>query len=368
MYLKSIGLTNFKNYLKAELNFSDKFICFTGNNGQGKTNLLDAIYYLSYTKSFVNINDISNIHHGQDFFRIIANFILDDNTHHEVKCIQKINERKKIVVNDKPRIKFAEHIGEFPIVIISPADFFLLLQVSADRRKFIDSTISQFNKKYLDSILQYNRVLFQRNKLLKAIFPHRGNYLSLLEPFDFKLIEHGTIIHDERKEFLKNFVPYFNDAYRNISKSNENVDIIYDSELNGENLENLLFKHIRKDIALQHTTSGIHRDDFDFRINSYPLKKYGSQGQQKTFLVSLKLAQHKYIFNQKNIIPLLLIDDIYDKLDANRVEHLFCLLDKGNYQQVFITDTQQKRLEELFRNVENNRTFYNICNDEIVKS
>lgn len=358
MKLESLELVNFKNYLSAQLSFDGKFICFTGKNGQGKTNMLDAIYYLSLTKSFLNPVDMANIKHEEPFFRIAGNYVLDDKSLHSVVCLQERNQRKKIIVNDKVCERFADHIGEFPLVIISPADF-ELFSTSEERRKFIDNTISQFDKTYLDNLLQYNRILAQRNRLLKNITDQKDD-VTLLDPYDFQLEQYAHPIHQMRKEFLTGFLPLFNSYYQDIARTNESVETVYETELENYSLGELLKKFRSRDIAMGHTTCGIHREDFTFKINGFHAKKFGSQGQQKSFLIALKLAKHKYIGIRRNTIPLLLIDDLHDKLDAFRVGHLFDLLNNGGFDQIFITDTQKERLDPLMHEIRQNSSFFNI--------
>jgi DNA replication and repair protein RecF len=360
MKLEHLELANFKNYRFSELRFDGKFICFTGRNGQGKTNLLDAIYYLSLTKSFLNPSDMANIRHNEDFFRIAGRYALDDKSLHSVACIQERNQRKKIIVNDKNCDRFADHIGEFPLVIISPADF-ELFGSGEERRKFIDSTISQFDKTYLDNLIQYNRALTQRNRLLKNISEKRED-ISLLAPYDFQLEQFAMPIHRMRAEFLTGFLPFFNSYYSKIAQTGETVETLYETELQNHTLSELLTKYRSRDIALGHTTSGIHREDFTFMINGFHARKFGSQGQQKSFLIAMKLAKHKYIGQRKNNIPLLLIDDLHDKLDAHRVQHLFSLLNNGDFDQIFITDTQKERLDPLMHDLRDNSCFFHIEN------
>jgi len=358
MKLESLELANFKNYQATALKFDGKFVCFTGKNGQGKTNLLDAIYYLSMTKSFLNPWDMQNIRHDEQFFRISGQYTMDDNTMHSVACLQERGQRKKIIVNDKSVDRFADHIGEFPIVIISPADFDLFV-AAEERRKFVDSSISQFDKTYLDNLLQYNRTLSQRNSLLKNINDNKSD-ASLLLPYNHQLDLYASPIHKMRSEFLEGFIPHFNTYYAKIAGTTEKVEMNYETELDKNSMSELLERSLHKDMALGYTTTGIHREDFSFMINGFPARKFGSQGQQKSLLIAMKLAKHKYIGIQKTKIPLLLIDDLHDKLDASRVEQLFSLLNTNEFEQVFITDTQKERLDPLMEQIQKNSCFFNI--------
>ncbi len=358
MKLESLELANFKNYQAVALRFDGKFVCFTGKNGQGKTNLLDAMYYLSLTKSFLQPWDNANIRHDQGFFRIAGSYITDDQGLHSVVCLQERNQRKKIIVNDKTVERFADHIGEFPLVIISPADFDLFTSAE-ERRKFIDNTISQFDKTYLDHLIHYNRVLSQRNSLLKDIQDHKSDK-SLLESYDFHLDAHASPVHALREEFLQGFLPYFESFYKEIAGAAEVVEIHYESDLNSSTMTELLARNKNRDIALGHTSSGIHREDFNFLINGFQARRFGSQGQQKSFLIALKLAKHRYIGFKKNKKPLLLIDDLHDKLDSSRVEQLFSLLNTPEFEQVFITDTQKQRLDPLMKSIKKHSSFFSI--------
>lgn len=358
MKLLKLELTNFKNYKFAEFNFDAKFVCLTGKNGQGKTNILDAIHYLSLTKSFLNPIDNANINHDETFFRIAAEFQKDDNSFHKIVCVLEKNSRKKITVNDKTIERFADHIGEFPIVIISPNDSEIVFS-SDERRKFIDSTISQFNKTYLDNLINYNRALTQRNKLLKQI-QSQNLPTDLLEPYDKLLNDYAIPIHSERAKFLEDFIPYFREFYIEIAGNNEKVDLIFESDLINESLFSILQRKQNRDIALGHTASGIHREDFSFSILNYPLKKFGSQGQQKSFLIALKLAKQKFMTHKKNMKPILLIDDLHDKLDSTRVARLFNLLNNGLAEQIIITDTQVERLKPLMNEINDLSVYFNI--------
>lgn len=365
MKIINLKLTNFKNYENTELQLDSKFVCLTGKNGQGKTNIIDAIYYLSFTKSLFNQNDYANIRHGQNFFRIEAEFQRDDNSFHKVVCKFEKNERKKIIVNEKNLERFADHIGEFPIVIITPFDTEIVYN-SDERRKFIDSSISQFDKTYLNSLLNYYRTLNQRNKLLKLIQTKQAS-VDLLEPYNNLLNKYAIPIHNQRKDFLERFIVFFREFYAEIGDTTEKVDIIFDSEIINESLIDILLKKQSKDIELGHTSAGIHREDFSFNINNFPLKKFASQGQQKSFLIAIKLAIQKLISIKKNSKPILLIDDLHDKLDQYRVKKLFNLLNNGIADQIIITDTQVERLKPLMSDISSNSFFYEIEQGNVKK-
>ncbi len=347
MHLKHLRLTNFKNYEEAELQFSDKINCFVGANGVGKTNLLDAIYYLSFCKSYFNPVDSQNIKHEEDFFAIHGTYNRNGNDSSKVSCIQKRNHRKQFMLNGKEYERFADHIGLFPLVMISPYDRDLINEGSDVRRKYIDSVISQFDKIYLDNLINYNRALFQRNSLLKG-FAEREYYdLSLIEIWNEQLIKFGMDIYRKRKDFIQDFIPVFKQYFSIISNNREMVDITYESQLHDKTLDKLLKESFEKDKILRYTTTGIHKDDLSFGINSYPLKRFGSQGQQKSFIIAIKLAQFDYTKNIKGFKPILLFDDIFDKLDETRVTQLIQLVSQDSFGQVVITDTQYDRIKKL---------------------
>lgn len=348
MYLSKIYLVNFKNYRKAEFTFSEKINCFVGNNGAGKTNLLDAIHYLSFCKSSFNPIDSQNINHGEDYFSIAGHYIRNDDTADSVQCIQKRNHRKKFLVNKKEYDRMADHIGCFPLVMISPYDRDLINDGSEIRRKYIDSVISQFDRIYLDDLINYHKALYQRNTLLKSFAEKNMFDAALLEPWDEQIIRLGNLIHTRRKEFLTRFIPIFRHYFSFISCADEVVDIIYHSDMNRNGFPSLLAEALPHDRAAQYSTVGIHKDDLEFLISGHPIKKTGSQGQQKSFVVAIKLAQFDYTRNIKGFKPVLLLDDIFDKLDDLRVEQLIKLVSENNFGQVFITDTSKERLHRVF--------------------
>ena len=351
MYLKKLTLTNFKNYSQSDFLFSEKINCFVGNNGAGKTNLLDAIHYLSFCKSYFNPADNQNIRHHEDFFAIHGSCIRNDGKTDQLQCIQKRNHRKKFLVNKKEYDRLADHIGEYPLVMISPYDRDLINDGSELRRKYIDSVISQFDRLYLDDLIAYHKALFQRNALLKTFHERNSFDRTSLESWDEQLIVHGSSIYTKRKAFLDQFISIFSHYYGFITCSDENVGIAYQSQLEENDFRNLLKESLERDRAAQYTTAGIHKDDLDFRIGGYPVKKFGSQGQQKSFVVAIKLAQFDYTRNIKGYKPLLLLDDIFDKLDDLRVHQLIRLVSENNFGQVFITDTSEERMRKIFDNI-----------------
>jgi DNA replication and repair protein RecF len=348
MCLQKLSLVNFKNLESQSFDFQQKINCFVGNNGVGKTNILDAIYYLSFAKSYFNSIAGQNIRHGEAFFMIEGDYILNDRTE-KIVCSLKKGQKKVLKRNGKNYEKFSEHIGQLPLVIISPADRDLVTEGSDTRRKFIDGVISQQNKNYLKDILSYNKVLTQRNALLKYFAANRTFDALNLEVYNEQLSEYGARIYKVRKAFLENFIPIFNEKYQIISGDKESVNLVYKSQLNDFSIKELLQKSLEKDKILQYTSSGIHKDDLSFEIGEYPIKKFGSQGQQKSYLIALKFAQFEFIKQQTNVLPILLLDDIFDKLDESRVLQIINLVDNDEFGQIFITDTHSERTENIVK-------------------
>lgn len=362
MYLQGLKLTNFKNYSEAELQFSEKINCFIGDNGVGKTNLLDAIYYLSFCKSYFNPIDTQNIKHETDFFAIHGDYKRNGDKKENVSCIQKQGSRKQFRLNKKEYDRLADHIGLFPLVMISPYDRDLINDGSETRRKYIDRVIAQFNKLYLDDLLNYNKALYQRNALLKRFAENNYFDQAQLEIWSEQLIKLGENIYEARKAFLADCEPLFQHYFDFISEGKEKVTIKYQSQLHDEGLSALLNNSVEKDRMLRYTSTGIHKDDLFFEIDGFPVKKYGSQGQQKSFVIAIKLAQFDYTRDIKGFKPILLFDDIFDKLDDRRVEQLIKLVSENNFGQVFITDTQRLRIEKLFNKVKIDHKIYEIEN------
>lgn len=347
MFLKQLSLINFKNYASFEGKFSEKINCFVGNNGMGKTNLLDGIYYLSFCKSFFNSIDSQNIKHNEDFFMLQGVFNKFDEEI-EVYCGIKRNHKKVFKKNKKEYERLSDHIGQFPLVMISPGDAELINGSSEIRRRFLDSIIAQYDKVYLDKLISYNQVLKQRNALLKQFHESRSFDSETLEIWDEQLIIHGRVIIDIRENFLKQFIPIFNRLYQFISNSREDVSLIYENSLEGRDFKTALLASLPRDRAVHYTTVGPHKDDLEFSINGFSLKKFASQGQQKSYLLALKLAQLEFIRDQKNTKPLLLLDDVYDKLDEERFTKLIEMVSSSDFGQIFITDTHADRMQELF--------------------
>lgn len=348
MWLKHLSLLNFKNYTELSISFIPETNAFAGNNGAGKTNLLDAIHYLSLCKSYFNPIDSQHIKKGDDFFMIQGDFEKDA-IHTTISCSLKRNQKKQFKRNKKDYPRLADHIGQFPLVMISPNDHNIITDGSEERRRFIDNVISQTDNHYLDTLISYNRVLMQRNAVLKKAKSESILDIGLLEILDAQLIDIGVRIFDRREEFMKDFHPEFVKYYKYLSDESEEVSLVYQSPLQEESFDRLLHKSLEKDRFLERTTQGIHKDDLMFTIHdAMPLKKFGSQGQQKSFLIALKLAQYAFLKQSKQQNPILLLDDIFDKLDVHRTKKLMKLVADDEFGQLFITDTDSKRLRNIF--------------------
>jgi DNA replication and repair protein RecF len=359
MILKSITLTNYKSFSAKTVNLDPKINCFIGPNGVGKSNVLDAIYHLSFGKSYFNPISSQNIKHGEDFFAIKG--LYRNESKEEVVIINfKKNDKKVIKRNNKKYEKFSDHIGFIPLVIISPSDRNLIAEGSDIRRKFIDSVISQSDKKYLENLINYNKILTQRNSLLKLFFKNKKFDKQTIQVYDSQLESIGEKIHIKRKIFLNDFVPVFKDKYKSISNNNEEVDIKYKTDLEFDKLSVLLQNNLEKDMFLQYTSKGIHKDDLIFNINDYSVKKFGSQGQQKSLLIALKLAQFDFLKSQNKNNPILLLDDIFDKLDKNRVKQIINLVSDDDFGQIFISDTDKERTKESIKEINNTNKIFNL--------
>ena len=347
MKLQELHILNYKNIREAGLNFSDKLNCFVGLNGQGKTNILDAIYYLSFTKSAYNAIDSQNIHHDEDMAMIQGKYEGEE----VISCGIKRGVKKQFRRGKKDYKRLLDHIGLIPLVMVSPQDSELVVDGSDERRKFMDGVISQYSKAYLEHLTQYNVLLKQRNALLKqyADTPAETIPTTLFEVIEQQLVMHAMPIYQERVRFIEQFVPYFQQVYSAISGDKEQVALEYVSQLHERNLEQALTRTRTRDLILGWTSQGIHKDELEMRLGEYPLKRVGSQGQQKTFLLAMKLGQALYLSDQQvlNQQPILLLDDIFDKLDSERVERIIQLVVGQEFGQIFITDTDRQHLTAL---------------------
>ena len=351
MILKSLSLLNYKNFESHTLECDAKINCFVGNNGIGKTNILDAIYHLAFGKSYFNPIASQNIKHGESFF-VIEGLFEKDSADEKVVVSLKKGQKKVIKRNAKAYDKLSEHIGLIPLVIISPSDRDLIAEGSETRRKFMDSVIAQNDKIYLNDLINYNKVLGQRNALLKYFALNNTFNKDTLEIYNAQLATYAQNIYQKRGEFLDTFIPIFKSRYDRISNGNETINLSYKSQLHEQSLEALLVENLNKDKVLQHTSVGIHKDDLNFEIDGFPIKKFGSQGQQKSFLIALKLAQFDFIKQQSGYPPILLLDDIFDKLDANRVAQIVNLVNQDHFGQLFISDTHADRTEAVVKTTE----------------
>jgi DNA replication and repair protein RecF len=364
MQIEEISIVNFKNLKEVKLEFSPRLNCFIGKNGAGKTNILDAVYYLSFCKSFSTSIDQLNINHEESFFMLNGNYQRLDASEN-ISVGFKKGSGKQFKRNSKVYKKLIEHIGLLPLVMIAPSDFDLIMAGSDERRKFMDGVISQYNQSYLDDLLKYNRALQQRNSLLRQFASERYFDIDLLELWDARLIEHGNRIHKERKDFVEKLIPVFQRYYSFISQDNEKVSLVHQSGLYDSDFETLLKESVEKDRAIQFTTQGIHKDDLIFYIGDYPIKKLGSQGQKKTYLASLKLAQFDFVKEISGLKPILLLDDIFDKLDQFRVEQIVKVVAGEQFGQIFLTDTNREHLDSIIKKMETDFRIFKVDSGKV---
>ncbi len=342
MFLKKISLLNFKNISGEELAFCPGINCLVGDNGAGKTNVLDAVHYLSMCKSSLGTTDSQSIRHGTDFFLLEGLYASDSGRNETIACSFSRKGGKILKRNGKEYERLSEHVGLIPAVIVSPADSVLISDAADERRRYLNAFISQLDRAYLQALVRYNAVLAERNRLLKM---HPDE--TMLAIYDMQLVEHGKTIHARRREFVERLQPIVAEFYRILSDDREQVTLHYKSELNDRPFDEILRDARQKDLVNEFTTAGIHRDDLTLRIGDYALRKYGSQGQQKTFLIALKLAQYTVVTKEKGEKPLLLLDDLFDKLDGGRVEQLLRLVSDRAFGQIFITDCNPMRLRTI---------------------
>jgi DNA replication and repair protein RecF len=364
MWLKNITLLNFKNYADASISFSKTVNAFVGNNGAGKTNLLDAIHYLCLCKGYFNPIDTQQIKTDEDLFLIQGDFDRKEKNE-KITCGVKRNQKKQFKRNKKEYDKLANHIGLFPLVMISPYDTNIVMEGSEERRRFMDNVISQTDTHYLDELILYNRHLLNRNALLKQMAITRSYDPALLGIYNDQLVNSGIKIFAKRQQFMLDFIPMFDKYYHYLTDGNEVVGLQYQSQLVDNAFEHLLIQSIEKDKILERTTAGIHKDELIFTIAGMPLKKFGSQGQQKSFLIALKLAQYAYLQKHKGFKPLLLLDDIFDKLDDDRMRKLMEMVSHRDFGQIFITDTGRERVLALFNRINVPVTLFEVNNGSV---
>lgn len=349
MILKSLSILNYKNIPEAELSFSDKVNCFIGQNGVGKTNLLDAIYFLSFCKSNSNPVDSQCVRHGEEFLVLQGHYTDEENEEMEVYCGLKKGVKKSFKKDKKEYKRLSDHIGLIPIVMVSPADQELILGGSEERRRFMDLVISQYDKEYLTALNKYQKALQQRNVMLKS----EGDIdLEMLSIWEEIMAETGEIIYQRRNDFIKEFTPIFCDFYQQISQDKETVQLSYSSHGDRGPLLETIQKGREKDRIMGYSLHGVHKDDLNMQIGDYAIKREGSQGQNKTFLIALKMAQFDFLKRTgKKTVPLLLLDDIFDKLDSSRVEQIIRLVASNSFGQIFITDTNRDHLDSILQKI-----------------
>jgi len=358
MHLESIRLVQYKNYNQAKVDFSPQINCFLGDNGSGKTNLLDAVFYLSFTKSADQSQDLLCIKHEDDFFSVKGQFELKGKKR-TVLCAYQSGKKKQIKLDDKPYKRASEHIGKFPAVLIAPNDTDVIRGASEDRRRFFDAIISQIDQAYLNDLMAYNHALKQRNSLLKRFAEQDRFDADLLEPFTNQLIDLGSKIYEVRKRFIEQFKPMLLEHYGVLSDAKEEVEIVYESDFE-EDIKQKFANALKKDLILKRTNKGAHKDEFVFLMDGVPVKKFSSQGQQKSYLIALKLANFDFLKNQLGIKPLLLLDDIFDKLDDHRIEKLMKMVASDAFGQIFVTDARPERSISIFNQIDQEHRFFDV--------
>ena len=345
MRLQSLSIINYKNIREADLEFSPKVNCFVGRNGMGKTNLLDAIYYLSFCKSHSTPLASQNLRHEADFFVLQGHYLRGEATE-DIYCGMKRRQKKQFKRNRKEYERLSDHIGLLPLVLVSPADAALIAEGSDERRKFVDGVISQYNRTYLNELMLYNNALRQRNALLKLEVPADD---SLLDIWEEQMATHGQYIYEQRRQFIDRFIPIFQDFYTFISDGNEEISLTYLSQHDRYDVRQHMRETRPRDRILGYSTCGVHKDELEMLLGGYPIKRVGSQGQNKTYLASLKLAQFNFLKQVHGFAPILLLDDLFDKLDAERVTKIVELVSGDAFGQIFITDTNREHLDRILR-------------------
>ena len=362
MILDRLSLLNYRNLREVDIALSPKINCLIGSNGMGKTNLLDAVYYLSFCKSTVTATDNSNILHDEPFFMLQGSYVSDSGIEEEISCGFKRGEKKQFKRGGKAYERFSDHIGSIPLVMVSPADNELIAGGSEERRRFMDVVISQYDKEYLTALIRYNKALQQRNVMLRADYMPDAEMLSLIEEM---MATEAALIHDARQRFVEELVPIFSQFHSTITGGCEPVSLRYRSHLNDAPLAGLLAASRSDDRNLGHTSKGVHRDELVMQLGGYPIKKEGSQGQNKSFLVALKLAQFDFLRRKGGETPLLLLDDIFDKLDSNRVEQIVNLVSGEGFGQIFITDVNREHIDTILDRIESGYRLFEVKGGEV---
>lgn len=352
--LEKIVISDFRNIILQELEFSPNVNCVSGNNGEGKTNLLDAIYYLSMTKSAFALSDKFNFRHGTEEFSLSGLYRMENGLSSRFSVKMTSKGEKKMKRDEKQYGKVSEHIGVLPVVMVSPSDISMVSESGEERRRFVNAVLSQMDREYMTSLQQYNRLLLQRNKMLKEQDVDRG----LLEVIDMRMSVFAEPVFQARKKFVEELTPIVQEYYKALSGDSEQVSIEYDSELSKASLEQILAASYDKDRALKYTSAGIQRDDFLFKMNGHPIRRYGSQGQQKSFLVSLKFAQYELMKKNYGFAPVLLLDDVFDKLDMSRISNLLEMVASNDFGQIFITDSNKVRMAGIVDKLTRDRAYF----------
>ena len=359
MHIEKLSLFNFKNYEDITLDFSEKVNCLVGVNGSGKTNILDAIYYLSLTKSAFNNIDSQNIKFGERAFHIKGLFMLEEKQY-AVTCGVQEGAKKSFRIDKKEYDRITEHVGRFPVVLIAPNDVDIIREGSEVRRKFFDTIICQIDNQYLENLIKYNQLLKQRNSILKnTAYKAKVDY-DLINVYDDQLISLSRSLYNVRSRFIADYIHIFAEHYRRIADDRELASIKYKSDVGDEDYEERFKNNLKRDLALERTTMGVHRDDYRLNIENRPLKKFGSQGQQKTFLVAMKMAHFDIIKDVKGYKPILLLDDIFDKLDTYRIKQLVKMIADDAFGQIFITDAREERTKSVLRELNMEASFFRI--------
>lgn len=352
--LEKIVISDFRNIRLQELEFSPNINCISGNNGEGKTNLLDAIHYLSMTKSAFATSDRFTFRHGTEEFSVAGTYRMENGLSSRFALKMTTKGEKKVRRDEKPYNKVSEHVGVLPVVMVSPSDISLVSESGEERRRFVNAVLSQMDREYMVSLQQYNRLLQQRNRMLKEMEPDR----SLLEVIDMRMSALAEPVYQARKRFVEDLKPIVSDYYKAVSGGCEQIDIEYDSELDKASLDRLLEASYDKDRIFRYTTVGIQRDDLIFTMNGHPIRRCGSQGQQKSFLVSLKFAQYEIMKKKYGFAPILLLDDVFDKLDMNRISNLLQMVSGKDFGQIFITDSNKVRMSGIVDGLTQDRVYY----------
>ena len=352
--LEKIVISDFRNIELQELEFSPNINCISGNNGEGKTNLLDAIHYLSMTKSAFATSDKFSFRHGTEEFSLLGTYKMENGLNSRFALKMNAKGEKKVRRDDKPYGRVSEHIGVLPIVMVSPSDISMVSESGEERRRFVNAVLSQMDAEYMSALQQYNRLLQQRNKMLKELNPDQ----TLLEVIDMRMAALAQPIHQKRRDFIESLKPIVSEYYATLSGGSEKVDIEYESDLFKGPLDALLSSAFEKDKILKYTSAGIQRDDFIFTMNGWPLRRHGSQGQQKSFLVSLKFAQYEIMKKNYGFAPLLLLDDVFDKLDMGRISNLLQMVSGSDFGQIFITDSNKVRMSGIVDALTQDRSYF----------